>query len=355
MTDFENFALLDDEAKENLCRDLLAEFGVINVKRTPKGELIHSCCLPFGAHRNGDRNPSASLNFRKLTYNCFGCGSKGGLLWFIGSCRGQDSAEARAWLEAETGLGQTVMELPALLKLIDAMYHPRLDVPPPIPVFADSALDPWTWPVFHPYLTTGMPEYGVEGRHIPEVTLQRFRIGYADNYLDSGTERIIIPLWWQGKLVGWQARHVDAAGKKDKYRNSPDFPRDQTIYNYDTSFRRIVVVESPMSVLRHVHHVPEVAATFGGEVTDQQIRLLQRFENVVLWYDNDAAGWKAVRHISEQLARYTQVWVVESPYAADPADLPDDVVDRLIAEAIPYSVWKPPTTLIPWEGHHDDP
>lgn len=351
-TDFFDAVLLDDDSKEDLCRRLLAEFGVTSMKRTGKGELIHSCCLPFGSHRNGDRNPSASLNFRKLTYNCFGCGSKGGLLWFIGSCRGQDSGEAREWLEAETGLGQTIMQLPTLLKMLDAIYHPQVDRLPPIPVYDPGVLTPWTWPVFHPYLTEGLPEYGVEGRHIPEATLQRFQVCYTDSYFD-GSERIIIPLWWNDKLVGWQARHVDAAGKSDKYKNSPDFPRDQTFYNYDTTRKRIVVVESPMSVLRHVHHVPDISATFGAEVTDQQIRLLQRFENVMLWYDNDTAGWKAVKRISEELARYTQVWVVESPYAADPADLPDDVVDKLIADAIPYSVWSPPAVLIPWEEHSD--
>ena len=34
-------------------------------------EYIHSCPLPFGMHKNGDSNPSASLNKDTLLFNCF--------------------------------------------------------------------------------------------------------------------------------------------------------------------------------------------------------------------------------------------------------------------------------------------
>ena len=86
-------------------------------------------------------------------------------------------------------------------------------------------------------------------------------------------------------------------------------------------------------------------ATFGANVTDDQIRLLQRYSSVLLWFDNDEAGWKATSRVGEELARYNTVWAVDSPYAEDPADLDDDTVDRLIAEAIPFAIWKRPERL----------
>lgn len=344
MGDFFEVSILDDGTKEQLCRDLLAEFGVTQVKATSGGELIHSCCLPFGRHKNGDRNPSASLNFRKLTYNCLGCGSSGGLLWFIAACRGETSEEAREWLNGATGLGQTVMELGTLLQILDGIYAGNTEVRPPIPRYDHRVLDPWTWNIFHPYLTDPPPD----GRGIPESTLDHFRVGYADEYFD-GSERIIIPLFWRGDLVGWQARRVDAAGHSDKYRNSPDFPREQTIYNYGNGDRHsAILVESPASVLRHFHHQPTMQATFGAKVTDVQLRLLQRYGSVVVWMDNDEAGWKATHRVAAELARYNTVWVVDSHYAADAADLDDDVVDQLIADAIPYAIWKQPAVLMPW-------
>lgn len=346
-TDFFEATLLDDNAKEDLCRALLAEFGVTHIRKTPKGELIHSCCLPLGAHKNGDRNPSASLNYKKLTYRCLGCGSKGGLIWFIATCRGEESEQAWDWLQSETGLGKTVMELPTLLRMIEQMYTPDKLQLPPIPVYAEQVLNPWTWPTFHPYLTDGMPEFGFAGRHIPEDTLRKFRIGYAPDYYVDHSERVIIPVWWNGDLVGWQARYIVADGHSDKYRNSPDFPKDQVIYNHHGGSTAIVV-ESGLSLLRHWHHQPDLLCTFGANISEIQLRLLQRYEHVVLWLDNDEAGWKGTRQAGDALDHYTQVWTVPYDYAADPADFPDELVDELLESRQPYSLWAPPTELRPW-------
>jgi DNA primase len=340
-------SLLDDSSKEDLCRQLLAEFGVTHINKTAKGELIHSCCLPFGAHKNGDRNPSASLNFKKLTYRCLGCGGKGGLLWFIAACRGEDGAQARQWLEGETGTGNAVMELPKLLQMLDQIYQPDSEYRPPMSAYPEQVLNPWTWEVFHPYLTDGMPEFGVKGRNIPEDTLRKFRIGYAPNYFDD-SERVIIPVWWKGELVGWQARRIAADGHTDKYRNSPDFPKDHIFYNFHAASTAIVV-EGSMSVLRHWHHQPEIITGFNSHLSDAQLRLLRGFRNVVLWLDNDDAGWAGTRHAGDILEDHTQVWTVPSPYAADPADFPDDLVDEMLDNRQPYSLWAPPTELRPWK------
>lgn len=357
MADFFEASMLPDETKEQLCRALLAEFGVTAVNANHKGELIHSCCLPFGSHKNGDRSPSASLNYRKLTYNCLGCGAHGGFLWFIATCRGEDGGQAREWLEKEAGLGQTVMELATLLQMLDAMYEPTRDERAPIPRFDASLLNRWTWEMHHPYLTDGLPECGIKGRGIPEETLTHFRVGYAPEYfmgpdaVPKHTERLIFPQFWKGELVGWQARRIDPRDEP-KYKNSGDFPKDRTIYNYDNgNRRRAIVVESPASVLRHFHHQPTLQATFGAKVTDEQVALLHRYTDVVLWFDNDDAGWKATHRTAELLAPYNTVWVVDSPYAADAADIDsEEEVTRLLDEAIPYGIWNPPTTLIKWKG-----
>lgn len=338
-------AVLPDDAKEELCRGLLAEFGVTHVNRRPNGELIHSCCLPLGGHKNGDRNPSASLNFRKLCYSCLGCGNSGGLLWFIALCRTGSSEDAREWLSSRTGLGQE-MDVNDLLALLDQIYHPT-NQRPPIPRFDERVLAPWTgWEHHHPYLTEGAPDLGVVGRGIPEQTLERFRIGY-----NPDRERIIIPLWWDGSLVGWQARRL-LSSDHPKYLNSPDCPREQVLYNYQRT-RRAVIVESPMSVLRHHHHVPDMMATLGAAVSATQMRLCEWFDDLVLWFDNATEGWAATRRMGEALSRFTQVWVVNSPWAADPGDMDDVTVDQLIDGVVPYAVWKPPVQLQPWR--YSDP
>jgi hypothetical protein len=207
MAEFFEPAALPDFEKRELCEGLLREFGVTRWRATDKGELIHSCPIP-GGHRNGDKNPSASLNYKKLTFNCLGCGTRGGLLFFIARCRGEDVEGVRSWLGEATGTGGHVMDLGRLMDILDALEAPDAP-PPPIPRFSKGTLDPWRkWAIQHPYLTEPPPD----GRGCPTETLEHFKIGYAPEYAMGGQsvqERIIIPLFWRGDLVGWQARRLD--------------------------------------------------------------------------------------------------------------------------------------------------
>src|ERR1017187_3010288 len=76
---------LSDQEKRDMCLNLLEGMGARNI--TVKGdEILHSCSLPFGLHSNGDEHPSASLNWSKLVFHCYGCGSSGGIAWFVSVC-----------------------------------------------------------------------------------------------------------------------------------------------------------------------------------------------------------------------------------------------------------------------------
>lgn len=357
MADLFEAIALDERSKERLCRDLLAEFGVTRITTTTKGELIHSCCLPFGQHRNGDRRPSASLNFRKLVYKCLGCGGKGGLLWFIAVCRNEDGAQARKWLGEQTGTEGNVMELAVLLRAIDEMYAKRGREVPELHEYPAAILDRWAG--IHPYMTTGAPEFGVRGRGIPESTMEHFRVGYAPEYFMGydeykeprpTQERIVIPHFWRGKLVGWQARRI-CETDEPKYKSSVEFPKDWTLFNFDpTDPGDVVLVESPTTVLRHWHHQPSMVATFGKDVTDEQVRLLRRTRSVTLWFDPDEAGWAATEVLKEKLARYTALRIVDSHYDVDAADMDDGTVDHFIADALPWGLWTRPAQLTRWGG-----
>ena len=343
--------------REALCRNLLDEFGA-KITRHYKDELVHGCLLPWGNHTDQGKNPSASLNYDKLTYKCLGCQGGGGLLWFIAACRGTTGDEARAWLAKETGQGQ-VQELSALLAYFDAVYAPKARRPP-ISTYAERVLDPWL--LIHPYMT--------EVRGIPEETLIRFKVGYDEHHpVGDGktSERIVIPVFFNGKLVGWQTRRLGDDGTP-KYLSSAEFPKDRTLYNHDPrARRRLVVVESALSVLSKFHVIPDVGATFGATVTDDQIKLMAKYDEVIIWPDNDDAGWNSVvglvtvnpksgkkavvsEGVGQRLIPFTKVKVVQSPFAGDPCDVDDDTAANLVDQAVPFSIWSPPTTLRQFEG-----
>lgn len=361
-------ALLPDMAKEQLCRELLAEFGVISISQRGD-ELTHRCVMPW----HDDSKPSASLNYTKLTYKCLSCNSSGGLLWLIATVRGVDSDEARAWANTKTNVTGGEFDLKAMFELFDAIEaQNRVMAPPPMPKFSPTILKPWQR--VHPWLTDPWPS----GRGIPYESVVAMNVGYDaearvpvawdDNGVPSEwvtSERIIIPHFWRGDLVGWQSRRLTNDGTP-KYKNTGDFPRDRTIYDYDPKRRKAVWCESPSSVLRHRHHQP-MEASFGSAVTEKQARLLAEHDVVVLWPDNDEAGWKAVlgtyddkgKKVSpglvEMLEPYCSVLLVDSPWAADPADMDDDTVDALVAAAVPPPFWEQPKALTCWlcKEQHD--
>lgn len=341
--------ILPQSVKEQLCRDLLEEFGAVSIRHRPaQSELTHGCLVSPEAHTDQVRNPTASINYDKLTYKCLGCQAHGGILWLITQVRGGTWEEARAWLGKETGTGGTVMPLQQLLAYYDALYADATQRPVPIPTYALSVLEPWLKPVgewaVHPWLTDGIPELEIEGRGIPEQNAIDLKIGW-----DPADDTIVIPHFWKGDLVGWQKRAL--SGRGPKYLSTEDMPKDQTLYDYDVMRRTAVIVESPMSVAKHRHVLP-LEATFGANVTDRQIKLIAcHFERCVLWMDNDKAGWSALEGskdapgMMERLAPYCPVWVVDSPFSGDPADLDSERAGYLIEDAVPASSWRRPESL----------
>lgn len=364
--------LLDDETKKKLCLDLLAEIGAQNVRQpTARGEIVHSCPIP-DAHAHGDRNPSASLNYRKLAFHCLGCGARGGMLWFVALVRGEhDHLAARNWLGEQTGLDGHVLEKHKILEQLDTIFNRQAVKAEEMPVFPDSTMDPWTPGFQHPYLTDTGRLGPLSCRGIPEENLKRFGVGYAEHYPmgyernpDGGVlrdpdgspvprrpqERVVIPIRWEGRLVGWQARAIwPEDARTEKYKNSVGCPRNRVIYGWDRPGEDVLLVESPMSVLRHCHH-QNVKATFGKVVTPEQVRILQGARSITVWFDPDPGGWEGTERIVAELAAYVPLKIVEFPYRGkDPADLPDDAVDAFAAAAVPWSLWRRPEKLTEWK------
>jgi hypothetical protein len=301
--------------------------------------LTGNCCLPFGLHAHGDAHPSASINYKKLVINCPVCGS-GGLMWFVSMCRGTTSVQTRDWLTQKAMV--SIDDVNALLAYLDSVYNPVRENPEPIPRYSPRVLDPWRF--FHPYMT--------EVRHVPMSSMSRFDIGYGMVQVTPTirSERIIIPHYWRGELVGWQSRRLASDGTA-KYLNTEGFPKDETIFNYDPNVP-VMVVEGVMSVLVHPDD-PHTEATFSASVTDRQLRLLADHPEVILFFDSDTAGFKATRKVGEALLPYTKVMVVQNSYDADPADLADD--DYRDLPRVPWSVWEPPTKLLPYRRPHPAP
>jgi hypothetical protein len=349
-TDLDQLTALPDEHKAQIAKDVLDSLG-IQVKRQVRDELIIPC--PVGAfHNDQERNPTAALSASKLLFHCLGCDSSGTILWLIATVRGDTTIdEAREWLLGEAGLTRAV-GLPDMLAFFDALYTPKSR--PPMPVYSPRMLERWQ----------GAPDYITRERGIPIETCERMGICLdPDGFMGPPEARVrtgpraVIPHYWEGQLVGWQSRRLPAADPSaPKYLSTPGFPRDETIFGREFLRHEVVVVESPMSQLRHQHH-SNIEGTFGAVVTDEQIEHLVRGRKKLIWFmDNDDAGWRAVAGRTyngkffpgapQRASAWCQNWVVQSPFAADPAEMSDALYDVLVNEyAVPWQVWEKPKVL----------
>lgn len=119
----------------------------------------------------------------------------------------------------------------------------------------------------------------LEGRQFGiDYLFQSFSLLYClddPNPMVSG--RIIIPVYMNLQLVGWQARFIGDDLPSDnvpKYYTAPGMQRNQTLYNYDNAkgFNLGVLVEGPTDVWRVGN---SGVAPLGSSVSSTQIQLMQ--------------------------------------------------------------------------------
>jgi len=284
-------------------------------------EYIHSCPLPFGVHRNGDRNPSASLNKETLLFNCFGCGG-GSVIWLVQNVLNVDRDEAIAILKNEV-VELKVVAIEDFIKRLEGVFAANPCDRNEIPHYSDNIIKRWEGPC--DYLTTRGVSVDVQREMRTGIEMGRLEMAKTlTGERSVAVDRVVIPHFMNGRLVGWVARKVEDVQGVPKYRNSKGFPRGAWLFNLDNArqYDEVYVVESPMSVLvMKSRGIKNVVATFGAKVDKQQLNLLRRFNKVNVFMDGDAPGRMATDHILEELQNYTKIGIILTPDDEDPATM----------------------------------
>jgi 5S rRNA maturation endonuclease (ribonuclease M5) len=306
-------------------------------------EIVHSCLLDRVEphHRNGDQNPSAAMNVEKKTFVCYNYWG-GDIFHLILKMEKKESFGdilpiVGDFLDGATSNNED------FLQEVDRILSRESSFLIEIPEYSTRILDPWGFS--HPY---------IRERGISLEASSKLQIGY-----DPDTNRIVFPHFWEGKLVGWQQRSIPtdprwpgSSPQLPKYKNSSGFPKSETIYGVQwlESANSVVVVESPMSVAKaNSLGVPNVLATFGAKVSQNQIDFLKEFPEVVVWFDADNAGDLAARKVAKNLYRHTNVKIVVSEEGKDLADYDSAAeINSMIESAVPAIL-----LLSQWEKEKD--
>lgn len=318
-------AQYEDYRRRLDARAVLDYYGVDNdhdeVTHNGETEVIHSCLLDRvdRHHNNGDQNPSAACNLDKKLYVCYAYWG-GDMFHLIQKMENKDSFEEILPLVVQFLVGATLdqsdweVEIAALAAIINTTAYS----PANLPSYSDRVLTPWAF--VHPYL---------HERGIDSETASRLKIGWRED-----DNRIIIPHFWDGKLVGWQARAVpDRPGlwpgtlnPQPKYKSTSGFPKGDTFYHdHSRPFPtkgEVLVVESPFSVIKATAlgvDIP-VLATFGSKVSKVQTQMLFDYDRVVLWADPDPAGQLMERTLMSRLADHPGLMIVSPDMDKDLAD-----------------------------------
>lgn len=165
-------------------------------------------------------------------------------------------------------------------------------------------------------------KYGIS----PELA-DMYGIGYTP-YLD----RVVLPIYEDGDLVAMQLRAVDK-DVKPKYLNPAASEFNSVIFeSQDGEAEYGVVTEDILSTIKVGTVLPSVSILGTNMTDDRAYKISNKFQNVILWLDNDRAGIKAVRNCVSKLALMgCEVYRVQSD--KDPKTYTKDKIKQLIRGA----------------------
>lgn len=314
--------------------DLDKVLAWLDIHGTHQGdEIIAPCPLP--SHPGSDVNPSFGINVNKKVFNCFTCGEGGSLPTLIMHLHHIEYPEAiEALIGFITGDVDDDSSFEDHLRQILFWDDEAQDIE--FPVFNDRILDPWMVGAI-PALGPEWDPPGTPNRR-RGITLEMQRVlklGYdpehyrrlknEDEYVG---EAIIIPHYFEGSLVGYQSGWLDANRPKKipKYTNTRNFPRGETLYNFDRAIESAdstcYVVEAPITTAYIEGLGYSSVAAFGAELTRDQYDLLANFDRLVAAFDNDEAGYKATRKFCLNMREVVQAWVL-APVNVEKGNLND--------------------------------
>jgi DNA primase len=309
-----------------------------------------------------ERTPSFFVNPSKQSYYCHGCGAGGAVFQFLMQYENIDFPEAVRRLASRAGIAIIVEELSQeeeakqslrkrLLRLhfeASAWYHSNL-------LRTKAAAHARSY---------------LQSRGINIETAKRWQIGYAPKTWDSLVhwatdsgftreelmasglakprdegnprsriydrfrDRLMFPIHNDfGEVVAFSGRILDPNASGGKYVNSPETPlfsKGNLLFGLHQSKRFIanarqaVVLEGQLDLITTFEAgIQNVVAPQGTALTARQAALLHRFaDEVVLFFDADAAGQKAAERALEVLfAAGLQVKMGEMPPGEDPDSL----------------------------------
>jgi DNA primase len=160
-------------------------------------------------------------------------------------------------------------------------------------------------------------------------TLEYFEIGFS-----VPKSRVVIPARDQFfNLVGLIGRAVTKE-QIPRYLYSTGFPKRNILFNLNNAkiYDEVIIVEGSLDAMKiHQAGYPNVVATLGAIITDNQMKLIKNyFDSITIIPDNDDAG-RAMKDAIIQGVRSKETYLAECPEGfKDAADLNSKQISNII-------------------------
>ncbi len=312
-----------------------------------------------------EKTPSFYVDANSQLYHCFGCGAGGDVLSFVMKHQNLPFTEAIQQLadRYHINLPRKDLHNPAAARAAEAARTEQEQIYKVVEVAGDFfyrqlhdreigkpardyllkralpatlvaterlgyALPQWDGLVKHLQNRGVAPDLGVKAGLLSRSSRD------AGRFYDRFRNRLMFPIRDErGRMVAFGGRILGGdTPDEPKYLNSPEHPafqKGRLLYQLSRAreacrqVRQVVLVEGYMDLLAfHAQEFYRVVATLGTALTPHQVRLLARHvEEVVLAYDGDEAGERAMRRalplfLQEDLA----VSCIRFPDRMDPDD-----------------------------------
>ena len=273
-------------------------------KTTPSGwTSFNAPCCHHNGHSADNRGRGGVIqNDGGISFHCFNCGFK--CSWQPGRPFSHKMRKLLTWLGAPDDIiNKVALDVMRENEGVE-IQQKQLQIPTfstvPLPEDAIKIAD--------------ITDFSKHSLAVLEYMAQRqLNLDDTDYYWSPSLgyrDRLIIPFYYEGRIVGWTGRSVNP-DKKPKYLTEvqPGFVYGLDEQSYNKVFA--IVCEGQLDAI----HV-DGCAIGGSEINDQQAMLLNKLQKqVIVVPDRDKAGSKLVER------------AIELGYSVSMPDWPSDIID----------------------------
>jgi DNA primase len=301
-------------------KSVLKEIGLNIVGETGNDFL---CYCPFHSNRH---TSSFSVSQTSGAFICFNpaCGETGTLIDLIKRTMNKNDFQSlRLIANKET----------EALNNFDEIMQDMLEDKPVFEEFSQEILNR-----LHSELGSSVEARSyLEHRGINQDSMKHFGLGYS-----GSMNMVVTPVHSpDGIPIGIVGRSIE--GKT--FKNSTSLPKSKTLFNIHRAKKigeQVIVCESNFDAIRiHQAGFPNVVATLGGFLSNEQHSLLNRhFNKIIIMTDADEAGRELGRSISNKLRNKDISWAsygykeIYPNKAKDAGDLTEEEIKICIKNSI---------------------